>query len=177
MKNKSKEDKKELNKYILIAIITSLLVIFVSIFIYRTDLLIPQVDELTVSYISFNNKNTTDMLRMTDIKKMSDNIGQSIINNKYVSFEVTGDSNSKYDIIVDSVSNEIPGKYIKYSLVVGKNGYVNTLDKLEKTDDLGMILYSDYIKKNNKITVRMWIDKSYKGKISNNAFEIKIKPR
>ena len=171
------KQRKELRKSIYVVVLLCLLVVGFSMYIYKSNILVPKVDKLTASYISFNNKNTTDMLKIVDIKKMSDNMGQSIINNNYISFEVDGKKNTNYDIIIDSISSKIDDKYIKYSLVTDKKVYINSLDKLNKSEELGKVIYSGFIKDNNKITIRMWIDKSYKGKITNNAYEIKIKPR
>ena len=174
---KKLEQQKKLHKRICTTIFLCLLVIGLSFLIIKTDILSPKIDEATASYISFNNKNSTDMLKISNLYKMGDTIGQSIINSNYVKFNVEGEPNYRYEILIDTITNSIDEKYIKYSFSIGNKVIVSTLDKLDINEDSEKILYKGEVNKNDKITIHMWISKEYRKNIDNTSFEIKIKPR
>jgi hypothetical protein len=137
----------------------------------------PKVNELTASYISFNNKNTTDMLRINNIIKLSDKIGKSKFNYKQVTFNVEGNKDSYYEIVLYSLMNDIDEKYIYFQLEDNDKFFSNSLSKLESSEDGGKIVYQGQIKNSNKKTIRMWISKKYANKIGDSSFEVKIKSR
>ena len=161
-------------KRILTCVILSLLVLGLSYIIFQTDILEPSLNEITTSYISFNNKNTTDMLKINNINKKSDKLGKSSWNNKSIVLDIDGEKDKEYQIIVYPIIKDVDNKYIKVYLKDNKELVNTNLDELKDSEDGGKIIYQGKINNNKKI-LRMWIDKDYKDKINNNSFEIKIK--
>ena len=163
--------KKEIYiKKISTCIILGIFVITLSYFIFKTNILEPKLNELTTSYISFNNINNTDILKLNNINKMSDTKAKSILNNSTIKLNITGNKNEEYYIVVYKDS-DIDDKYI--------NCYINkkvNLSEVETTSDGGKIIYTGKIDNKTKI-LKMWIDKSYKDKVKDNSFEIKIKKK
>ena len=145
--------------------------------IAKSNLLEPKINEVTASYISFNNQNTTDMLRINNIKRLSDEKGKSTINKKSVEFTISGEKNKEYDIIIYPLKNEIDKKYIMFSVEDKKGITQNSLSSMPVSNDDGIIIVQGAIKESNKKILRMWISKEYKDKITNTSFEIKVKPR
>ena len=168
MKKKCKKRKNKIYlKRIITCTILSILLFVFTYIIINTNILEPEVNELTTSYISYIN-NKTDMLKINRIKKMPDKIGKSIFNNSYIEINVDGKKNKNY-IIVLYKHNNIENKYIKYYI-----NEIETLDNKETTEDEGIIIYRGKIDDNTKI-IRMWIDKKYKDKVNDSLYEIKIK--
>lgn len=146
-----------------------------SYYIFQTDELQPSMNELTMSYISFQNKNTTDMFKVTNLFKMSQKKGDSSKNPCSFFLPLSGEKQSKYQIVLYPLTNDIPNSYIWYSLESEKIHQMNSLDQLSSLGDGGIILYQGKLEKENKFTYRMWIDQEYSKKVGNVSFEIKIK--
>lgn len=180
IKNKRKQQQylKELKRNIFFCLLSSILVIGLAYFIFQADILKPQLNEMTASYISFNNSNTTDMLKISDLKKYSDKKGKSDINEKNINFNVTGTKNSEYSIIVYPINKNTDYKNIKF--YIEKNNQeliVDNLDSKPTNQDGGIIIYEGKITKKNKMTIRMWLTKKYHHDNHSISFEIKVKPR
>lgn len=172
---KKQEQKKEFLKKSIICSFMFIVVLCLSYLIFISNILQPKVNSITANYISFNNKNTTDMLRINNIKKMSDKFGKSIINDASINFKVTGNKDSDYKIIIYPIDNNINNKYIKFILLDDKELILDNLANMVSTNDGGKIIYTGKIKDNKKLTLNMWLSNEYQGKSKNNSFEIKIK--
>lgn len=177
MKKKNRKSNKyshKTKKYIFICSLLGLLVGALSYTIYITNLLEPKVDEVTANYISFNNKNATDMLKISNMKKMSDKLGKSAYNNQKVKMEITGEENSSYEIIIYTLNNQVDEQYINCYLEGNNETVWKKLSELEENSEGGKILFKS-TSKNKRMTLKMWIDNDYTKDIENTAFEIKIK--
>lgn len=177
-KRKNKRRKNQINKkqIVNLVILTILLVIFTSIIIGINHKK-PKLNEQTTSYISFNNQNTTDMLKIINLKKMSNKKGMSKDNLHYLDLKVEGNKDDKYEIVIYSITNNIDLEYIHYALL--DNNTILTKGVLSDTDnssDGGKNIYQSKIN-NRKLTLKMWIGENYKEKVQDNSFEVKIKPR
>ena len=171
-KRKNKKKYIEITKKISLCVVLVTLLLGLSYLIFETNILKPRLNELTTSYISFNNKNTTDMLQINNLSKMSDKIGNSNWNNRTLKINVESDENVEYQIIIYKIIQTTENNYIKVSF----NNNIKTLDELELLEDGGRVIYQGKIN-NNDMFLRMWISKEYKDKVNNNSFEIKIRPR
>ena len=143
----------------------------------NSSLLRPKLNEDTIRYISFNNQNTTDMLQITDIKRMSDNMGKSQRNKSYITFSAVGEKNLDYDVILYPIVNTIDYSYIKYSINNQKKIVIDTLEDKEVCEDGGIIIYQGKIKEDQLRTLRLWVSSNYRGKVDSNSFEVRIKSR
>lgn len=150
-------------------------VLYLGYYIFGTDSLQPSVNELTMSYISFQNKNATDMFKITNLKKMSEKKGISEKNSCSFPLSLTGNKHTKYQIVLYPLTNVIEDEYLWYSLE-GKNvSQRNSLDQLSTLEDGGKIIYQGKLGGSNTFTYRMWIDKEYPNKVLETSFEIKMK--
>lgn len=159
-----------MKKKVITCIVLGIFVITLSYLIFKTNILEPKLNELTTSYISFNTKNNSDILEIKNINKMSDTTAKSILNNSSLKLDITGTKNEEYYVVVYKNSN-IDDKYI--------NCYINkkvNLSEVETTKDGGKIIYTGKIDNKTKV-LKMWIDKSYKDKVNDNSFEIRIKKK
>ena len=93
-----------------------MLAFFFGYIIFETDYLQSGVDELTASYISFNNAKSTDVLRINDISKKNDEKGKKQTNKSNKSFDVKGKENQEFEVTLYSSGNTIDEKYVKYYL-------------------------------------------------------------
>lgn len=169
--------KKSIYKLSLITISFVLLAFFFGYIIFETDCLQSGIDELTASYISFNNAKSTDALNINDISKKNDKKGKTQNNKSNKSFEVKGKENQEFEVILYTSGNDIDEKYIKYFLLRGKEEKEGNLASTEKTIDNGKIIYKGKINKYNKFKLFLWIDDNYDKSIKNISYEIKIKTR
>lgn len=172
---KKRYTKKRIYKKILRSIILVLIASLFAYIILESDVLSPGVDELTASYISFNNNDNTDILKITDIKKNKKQIGISNKNNSSAEFFINGDKDAKYIIVVYPIGKVIDDNYIYYYLENEKENVSKKLSEQPTTVDGGKIIYKNKINKKEKFTIRMWVDKSLNQKISPLTYEIKIK--
>ena len=65
-----------LHKKIVLCVFLCTLVIILGYIILLSNVLEPKINQLTASYISFNNRNSTDMLRINNLEKMSNKKGR-----------------------------------------------------------------------------------------------------
>ena len=175
---KNSQLKKQFIKAISVCAVLCILVLVLSYYIFQTNLLEPSLDEITTSYISFNNKNTTDMLKIDNLKKMNNKQGRSYFNDRKVSFQVSGKENEEYQVMLYPLTNIVDLKYIHFSLENKEPLISGTLDSIMENEDGGIIIYTGYVQNpEEKMTLKMWIDKKYKGNSNHTSFEIKIKSR
>lgn len=178
MKNKKKKNNRIKKRSIVLLIFIVVLTISVFYLINETKLLIPKIDEATASYISFNNSNSTDMLKINNIKRMKHKIGKSFLNTYKETFNVSGTKNENFNIELYSIGNKIDKKYINYVLLKNNNIIeIGNLENKEETNNGGIILYQGKIINNNSYEIKMWIDEDYKEKPQNVSYEIKINSR
>lgn len=178
MKNKEKKNNRIKKRSIVLLIFIVVLTISVFYLINGTELLIPKIDEATASYISFNNSNSTDMLKINNIKRMKHKIGKSILNTYKETFNVSGTKNENFNIELYSIGNKIDKKYINYVLLKNNNIIeIGNLENKEETNNGGIILYQGKIINDNTYEIKMWIDEDYKEKTQNVSYEIKINSR
>ncbi|MBQ6323654.1 MAG: hypothetical protein IJI22_02345 [Bacilli bacterium] len=173
MAKKKKKKNKKTHHYIR-TLCMIVLVLVLAYFIFSHDLLSPHLNELTTSYISFNNSYSTDMLKINNIQKMKDEKGASTKNKGKLTIKITGSNKNKYELVVYPISNEVNPEYVKFSLNDGKNTINNKLSEMPTSKDGGIIIYTNNINKDNNITLNMWISTEYNDKIKNNSYEVKI---
>ena len=168
--------KRHIFKHLVICMTTIFLIIIFNIIVIKNNLITPKVDELTTSYVSLYNQDTTDMLKITNIEKLSDEKGKSKYNKKFISFTITSDNKDEYEVILYEIQNDIPEKYIKIEIEGNKENKISTLDKYEKKEDGGRKIYIGKTG-NKKIKIKMWVSEKYKKKINDTSFEIRVKKR
>lgn len=168
--------KKHNYKEMTISILLCLLVLGISYMIFVTDILKPSVNEVTTSYISFNNRDNTDDITINNISKMSDELGKSIANTKSKNLLITGEDEKNYEVVIYPVINDIDLKYIKASITINNKTYTTNLSDASINSDGGITIYQD-MKKDKNILIKMWIDKDYKKEVPNTSFKIKIKQK
>ena len=143
-----------------------------------TDILLPKINEATASYISFNNFKTTDILKITNIKKYNNKIGKSKFNKNEIIIEVEGKEKEEFVIELYSIGNKLDKKYINYILLEdNKEVKIGKLNTCEEKNNGGLILYNGTIKKNKKYKIKMWIDTKYEKKVNNISYEVKVQSR
>lgn len=173
MARRKRKNKQKRNHYIR-AISLFLMVLALSYFIFSSNFLKPRINELTASYISFNNSYSTDMLKITNVQKMKDEKGKSTRNKSKLNVKITGTNLAEYQLVAYPINGEIDAKYIKFSINDGQNKTINTLEKTSLTKDGGRVLYTGTTNRKSDIIISMWISTDYKDKINNNSYEIKI---
>ena len=104
-KNRKKSIRDKIINLRVICILLILIVITLFFIIDDSSLFQPKVNEETFKYISFNNRNTTDMLLINNIKRMSDDRGKSNNNKSFVEFSAVGEKNLDYDVIIYPIIN------------------------------------------------------------------------
>lgn len=164
--------------FITLSVITSILVILIiilNIIVYKTDILEVKESTIITNNISFNNSNTTDMLKVPYLKKLSNDKGLSKKNKSYVNFKIAGEKDTKFQIVLYHIGNIIDNSYVKFELLSKNERIENSLDKVNETKDGGKIIYEGIIDKNNNYNIKMWVDKAYKEDIKNISYEVKIK--
>lgn len=179
-KNKKRQLKNNKIKKSSIALLVFIFIMTISALylIIGTELLLPRIDEVTASYISFNNSKSTDMLKINYLKKMKKELGSSLLNTHKVNFDISGNKNEYFNIELYSTGKKIEKKYIYY--VLKKNNEVIEVGNLENKEENyngGIILYQGKIIKNNSYEIKMWIDNTYDKKTDNVSYEVKIKSR
>lgn len=172
---KRRYTKKRIYKNLLKTILLIVLASLIGYFIFKSDILSPGIDELTASYISFNNTDKTDMLKITNISKKNEQKGISTKNKSSVSFYIDGDRDSKYQIVVYPVGKVIDEDNIYFYIENKKENIIKKLSATPTKVDGGKILYQGSINGKEHFVVRMWIDKKINKKVSPLTYEIKIK--
>lgn len=175
---KKKKDTRIKKRNIFLLIMLFVLSLGALYLIEGTNILLPKINEATASYITFNNSYTTDMLKITNIEKLTDEIGKSFLNKKEVNFKVEGKENDEFSIELHSIGNKIDKKYINYVLFENdKKINIQKLETCEENIDGGIVLYLGKIKQNKTYKIKMWIDKEYENNVNNISYEVKIQSR
>jgi hypothetical protein len=118
------------------------------------------------------------MIKITNLTKMKDTVGKSILNKKEVTFSIDGKVNDEFNIELYSIGNKLDKKYIHYSLLEdNKEIKQGNLHNCEEKNDGGLILYQSTIKKDKQYKIKMWIDKKYENHVNNISYEVKIQSR
>lgn len=177
-KNKKSKQKKQQTKNLFYTILLCVLVAGISYIIFATNILEPRIDGVTASYISFNNSNSTDMLKIVDLLKLSDEVGKSSLNQSKVTFKVDGKKNKDYQIVLYPTGNNINNKYVKVFLTINKEKKIlEKLNNMKVIEDGGIIVYEGRLLEDNNFKLQMWVDNKYNKNIDNISYEIKIKSR
>lgn len=182
-KKESKRKKKttqeaKLYRAAIACLVLSVSVIFLSYFVITASSLKPEINEETANYISFNNSNTTDMMKISNLQKMSDKKGISKVNENSIDFKITGKKGSNYSIIIYPINNKNDLKKIKFYLTEDKRKVAySSLDTIkESKEDGGIIIYQGTItNSDSNYNLRMWLSKDYHQNANNISFEIKVK--
>lgn len=177
-KGRKRYTKKNVIQAAIPTLVLFLLVCALTYYVFNTDWLNPRINEITASYISLNNNDTTDMLKITNLRKMSDNKGKSDRNNCTQSFQVLGSKNAEYKIVLYHLGNSVEEEYVNFYLTNEKGNKIEgILGEQEETYDGGKVLYEGTIQKGKKWNLKMWVDKEEKKEIENVSYEIRIKAR
>ena len=168
---------KKQKKLLFLCIFLLIIVIILAYIIFKTNLLEQKINDKFVRYISFNNANTTDILKISNLQRKSNYHGKGVLNNSYVKFNVDGEKNSKFDIVVYPIGMKIDERNIYYYLTDSNDKKIefDNLSNKAVSSDSGRIIYTNKIS-NDKYKLKMWVNSKYKGSIKNVSYEIKIKP-
>lgn len=169
---KSRYTRKDITKVSLLIAILLLLILGLTYIMVGTNLLEPKVNETATSYISFNNSNATDMLKVSNLTKLSEERGKSENNKSTTSFTITGEKNSVYQIVLYHIGNSIDEEYVHFSLSDKKLLDTNILSRMTETESGGRIIYEGIIDKDKDFELKMWVDKKYEAEINNISYEI-----
>ncbi len=175
-----KNQKRYTKKHIYYARIKiSVLFLFVLLLGYgilTSDWLTPHINELSASYISLNNTETTDILKVTNLQKQTDKKGCSSRNKSVQTFQMMGERDTEYQIVVYHLGSVVNEQYVKFYLVNENEKEIkgNLLDQSE-TYDGGKILFVGNMLEGQNWTLRMWIDDRYQKNVKNVSYEIRIK--
>lgn len=174
---KRQQEMKIQRKVIFQCVILSVLVLALTYFLLNSNVLKSKVDEVTASYISFNNSKTTDMLKISNLSKQKKSVGESIFNNSTKTFQVAGEKNKEYEIVVYALGNKVDEEYVSFTLVDNNENKLssNTLSKMNSTPDDGRIIFTGKIDSKTTLKLNMWLSNNYKGNTKNISYEIKIK--
>ena len=176
-KRRRKRKNKLQYKFIIYTTVVLLCVIFLSYTLFCTDLLNPTIDELTSSYISFNNYNN-DNIKISNLKKMSDRKGNSIFNRSFARFNIYMDKDSKYMILVKDKNKLIDSKYISFSLSINNKKVISDkLSNMNKIDNSLYVIYEGENGNRDEVNLKMWINKDYKDSVLDTSYEVYIKSR
>ena len=179
MKKKRKRRRKNKINYKLIfsTIIVFLCVLVLSYTMFFTDVLNPTIDELTSSYISFNNINN-DNIKISNLKKMSDRKGNSIFNRSFARFNIYMNKDSKYMIVVKDNNKVIDSNYVYFSLNINnKNITIDKLGNMKRINNNEYIIYEGENGNKDRINIKMWISKEIKDSVLDTSYEVYIKSR
>lgn len=158
------------------ALFLFLLALLGAYYIHTAEWLQPEINELTASYLSLNNNDTTDMLKITNLHKMTDEDGREEKNKANKDFEITGDKKATYQIVLYHMGNYVEDEYVKFSLANEKGQIIeDSLKNRAETPDGGKIIFEGKMKDGKRWNLKMWIDKSYHGGTTNLSYEIRMK--
>ena len=88
---------KRLYKNIFIFLVLIFLIVITYIYTSETKILKPKINEETANYISLNNSNSTDILKISNLEKMSDKKGKTA-NNNSLDIEIKGKQKKKFSV-------------------------------------------------------------------------------
>ena len=171
---KRKYTKREVYIQALKTFFLVFLVFVMSYAIFETNLLNPSIDKTTANYISFNTTNSTDMLKVSNLEKMSTKVGKSSKNRSSLDILVSGEMGENYRIVLYHMGNVVDDQYVKFFLSNASVEEVGVLSEMEDSVDGGKIIYEGKIKKRNLWNIKMWVDKGYKKDVKNVSYEIRI---
>lgn len=176
---KRQQEMKIQRKVIFQCVILSVLALALTYFLLNSNVLKSKIDEVTASYISFNNSKTTDMLKITNLSKKKTSAGESIFNSSTKTFKVNGEKNKEYEIVVYALGNKVDEEYVLFTLMNNNESKLssNTLSKMNSSPDGGRVIYTGKIDSKTTLKLNMWLSNNYKGNAKNISYEIKIKPR
>ena len=164
--------KKKVNKVKILTMLLILITLTLSYKIYDNNLSTNSADLLTASYIPYNNK-SQDKIIIENISKLSNKQGISKKNKSSVTFEVEGEKNKNFQVLVYPLISIVDEKDIYYYIETNNKTITNTLASL-KEESGGKLIYEGKIEKNKQITIKMWLNKEIKNEI-NPSYEIKIR--
>ena len=175
MSKKKKYSKKNNKQTKVIAITFLILVVLFGLFISKSDLLKPKLNLLTAHYISFNNLDSTDSIKIRNLKIRKNNSTSFMKKDAYQKFDITGDKYHAFQIELYSIGNSIDEKYVHYSLFKN-NRFIKSdvLSNSSETIHAGRVIYQDKILEKDEWMVQMWIDSSYEGELDSVSYEVKI---
>lgn len=167
---------KRLYKNIFIFLVLILLIVITYIYTSETKILKPKINEETANYISLNNSNSTDILKISNLEKMSDKKGKTA-NDNSLDIKIKGKQKKKFSIVLYPINNKSKLEKIKFLLSQKqKEIKSDTLVNMPTDSDGGIIVYQGEISKNNSFTLSMWLGKNYHKNSNNISFEVKVKP-
>lgn len=175
-KKKRKKQKKDLKIQKVLCLFLVVLILSFAYMMKKEKTLEPQLNELTTSYISFNNSNVTDRLTISNLKNLSERKGKSKWNKSRLIIPISGEKNQSYEILLYPIYKDTKEKYIEIYIEHKKEKIRKKLSELESSTDGGLILYQGKVD-HSSVAVNMWISNKYKVKDDNNSFEIKIVAR
>ncbi len=173
-KKKNQHKKKKLQNLLCLFLVT--LILSFAYIMVKEKKLEPDINELTASYISFNNNNVTDRLTISNLKVMPDIIGKSTWNKSRLTIPITGEQNQEYEIILSPTHQETNEEYIEIYLEHKKEKIRKKMSEFNNTSAGEKIIYQGKIDHSN-ISIYMWISSKYKLKKDHNSYEIKIRSR
>lgn len=176
---KKRYTKKNVYQEALKTSLLLVLVLTIAYFIFQTDMLTPSIDKVTTSYISFNDTNKTDMIKLSNLEILSDKVGKSRKNKSKEILIIEGNKNDKYEIVLYHLGNNIDDAYVKYYLKSSKGDVLEGILKdVKEEKDGGKIIFSSTIEKNKEWTIQMWIinnDITKSIEATNISYEVRIK--
>lgn len=174
---KQRYTRKDVVKSYLLAISLLLLTLSLAYFIKTTDILEPKLDLVSTSNISFNNSNATDMLKISNLKKLTEEKGKSSKNKSMTKISISGSKDAEYQIVLYHIGNMVAEEYVHYELSNSKVLLTGNLSSADENNDGGRIIYEGSIKDNKEFELKMWLDKEYEENINNVSYEIRIKSK
>jgi hypothetical protein len=176
MKRRKKVTKKKVYQTAMITVALILIVLAFSYWLNTTEWYQPKINELSASYISLNNNNTTDMLKITNLHKLSTRKGKKNSNPCKQNIEITGDSNQTYQIVLYHLGYILEDQYVYYQLTSDEATEITgNLSNAEDSYDGGKIIFEGNLKDGKNWKLKMWVNKKYPGEVKNIAYEIRIK--
>lgn len=174
--NKITDIEKQVIKSSILVFVLLVLVISFSYIIFNTDILTPNINEVTASYISFNNSNRTDMLKINNLKEMSDKRGKSSLNFQSEKLKITGKKNSKYTVVLYPTREDFDLENIKYYLTDNSNLEESSiLSNLKEDKSGGIIVTEGVIDDAKELVLKLWLTDSYSRNHKHISFEIQVK--
>ncbi len=175
-KGKKRYTKKDVYKTFFTAFFLVILVTAIGYFILSTDWLRPSINEISASYISLNTAYKTDMLKITNLQRLSDNKGISKSNKNSKTFQITGEIDSTYKIVLYHLGERIDEKNVHFYLENENNKTMTgLLSDLKETEDGGKLVFEGTIKDGKNWNLKLWVSKEYNDNINNVSYEIRIK--
>ena len=175
-KNKKRYTKKNVYHAAFQAGFLFVLVLLFGYGILNSNWLPTKINELSASYISLNNTESTDILKVTNLHKQTNQKGKSNRNKSAKTFKMTGQKDSEYRIVLYHLGNMIDEKAVRFYLVNEMGMSIEgRLSDQSETYDGGRILYEGTMNDGQNWTLKMWVNRDYKDSVKNVSYEIRIK--